>query len=143
MQKPSVIEQIISKNPGLSEYEYRLLVKYYQRYDRILHSVTKVFTMPASNGKRVIVYVTQATINHIRSGHFEFDELSDEQLANLIEKLLQEEPDHTTRQAKDGEQSVTYFYRDVEIDAQYHTIGIVVSVTKSGQVITIKTNQTN
>jgi hypothetical protein len=130
----SVVEDIISKNPGLSEAEYELLIQYYKKYGTYPYGVLSIFNGVDQNGKSRIYYITKGDLSHIRGKHVEFDSLSDEELIALIEDLLQEEPDSVQR-SKDGS-SVAYYYDNVEIDGKYYTIGIAISLTSPGRIVT-------
>jgi hypothetical protein len=130
----SVVQEIIDKNPGLTRDQYALLVQYYKKYGTYPYNVRTVFTGVDQNGKTRIYYITQGDLDHIRGKHIEFDTLSDEELMALIEELLQQTPDQV-KKSKDGT-SLAYYYDDVEIDGKYYTIGIAISATNPGRIVT-------
>ncbi len=89
------IRAIIANNPGLSKDQYRLLIEYYRRYQKIPYDVVSVIGVGTNKkGKPAkIFYVTRGDVKHVRGGHIEFDMLTDGELVALIAELLQQQPD--------------------------------------------------
>jgi hypothetical protein len=129
------IREIIRNNPNLTKDQYRLLVENYRRTGKMPYNVLSVVGVGTNRKGSVskIFFVTQGDIAHIRGGHsYDFDTLSDQQLANLLTQLLEEDP-----QYKDvGTDSDTYYYDNVEVDGRYEEVAIVVSKKTPGRIVT-------
>jgi hypothetical protein len=138
----SVIEEIINKNPGLTKDEYALLVQYYKKYGTYPFNVRAAFIGVDQNGKSKIYYTTQGDIDKIRRDHKDdFASLSNEELIELIQRLLQQWllPQEQSGGFKidKNRQLLDYYYDDVKIDGKYYTIIVRTSTSSSGRVISI------
>ncbi|GCE10677.1 hypothetical protein [Tengunoibacter tsumagoiensis] len=131
----NIIEDIISQNPGLTKEEYKLLIKYYQKYKKYPFNTLMVFSTSTPDGKEQIYYMTQGDLDHARHPDA-LDALSDEELLGLAEDLLEnEEPGKTVENKNKG--FVDYNYYDVEVDGYYVTVTVRVSTTNPGRIISI------
>jgi hypothetical protein len=132
----SVVEDIISRNPGLTKDEYALLVQYYKKYHTYPYNVRSVFTGVDQNGKTKIYYITQGDIDKIRRDHGDdFASLSDDQLIDLIQELLQEDPAQV--RVDKSRNLIDFYYNNVDVDGKYETIIIRMSTSSPGRVISI------
>jgi hypothetical protein len=138
----SVVEDIINKNPGLTKDEYALLVQYFKKFGKYPFNVQAIFTGVDQSGKTRIYYVTQGDVDKIRRDHKDdFASLSDEQLIELIRRLLQQQLLPLERlggfKIDKGRQLLDYYYDDVEIDRKFYTIIVRTSTSSLGRVISI------
>jgi hypothetical protein len=137
----SVVEDIINNNPGLTKDEYALLIQYYKKYGTYPFKVRAVFTGVDQKGNSKIYYITQGDIDKIRRDHGDdFASLSNEQLIELIQRLLQQQlPQEQLSGFKidKNRQLLDYYYDDVKIDRKYYTIIVRTSTSSSGRVISI------
>ncbi|HEU5381122.1 MAG TPA: hypothetical protein VFV38_37335 [Ktedonobacteraceae bacterium] len=129
----SVVQDIIDKNPGLSKEEYALLVQYYKKYGTYPYNVRAIFTGLDQNGKSRIYFVTQGDMKHIREHPDALQELSDEELLALIQRLLQEQPDDVV--VDKGRKLIDNYYDNVEINGKYYTVIIRMSSSTPGRII--------
>lgn len=129
------IREIIANNPGLTEAQYRLLVEYFKRTGNKPYDVLSVVGIGTrkDGGPARIIFITQGDIDHIRQNHSkDFASLSDQQLAELLTKLMQGRPDGVS---KDGT-STRYEFDNVDINGKKVTVAIVVSDEYPGRIIT-------
>lgn len=129
----SVVQDIIDKNPGLTKDQYALLVQYYKKYGTYPYNVRAIFTGVDQNGKSKIYFVTQGDMAHIREHPDALQQLTDDELLALLQKLLQNPADDTI--VDKGRGLVDYYYDDVLIDGKYYTVIIRVSTTNPGRII--------
>lgn len=132
----SVVEEIISKNPGLTKEQYALLVQYYKKYgNTIPFNVSAAFTGINQNGKSQIYYITQGDIKHTREHPDALQTLNDAELFSLIEKLLQREADDT--QVDKRRNLIDYIYDNVKVNNKYETVIIRTSSINRGRIISV------
>ncbi len=131
----SAVEDMIAKNPGLTRDEYALLVQYYKKYGTYPYGVISIFTGMDQNGKSKIYFVTRGDLKHTRQHSDHLQHLSDEELLQIIQKLLQGEPDLVKIDKQRN--LIDYYYNDEEINGKYVTVIIRMSTSTPGRIISI------
>lgn len=131
----SVIEDIINKNPGLTKDQYALLIQYYKKYGKYPFGVRIVFTGVDQNGNTRIYFITNGDMQHIREHPDQLQNLSDDELLALIQRLLQKDPDDVV--INKGKQFVDYYYYDEDVNGKYITIDIRISTSTPGRIISV------
>ncbi|HEU5383762.1 MAG TPA: hypothetical protein VFV38_50835 [Ktedonobacteraceae bacterium] len=82
-----------------------------------------------------IFVITIGDLAHIRDHPDARQELNDDQLFDLIQQLLQEEPEKVVNNK--SKQFVDYYYNDVEVDGHYMTVDIRISTSTPGRIISV------